>query len=385
MAISRYEQLVPIIFGAGAVYELGGELKKLGVTKALLVYDGGVKAAGIGAKVEKHLDDEGIKYVVFDKITSDPPCSEIDEGALFGRAEKVDCVVGIGGGSSLDASKSIAIFQTEELPSASHIVLPPKTLEMKIPNVLIPTTAGTGSEVTKMSILSDTERNLKSAIFTRATLGIVDPELTLTVPPAVTAYTALDAMSHAIEAVTALQWNPRSEAVALWAIEKIATYLPIAYKDGSNIEAREALSVAADLAGIAFNDTDAHFGHCIADGLSLVFHTPHGYNCALATPETIKLSAKAVPEKVKLIGKALGVDFADEASSEEIGQAVADAVYNLMREVEIKSFEANGWTLDQIMECVGPAYASGMKYNAPHEVTEEITRQVYIDIYNNYK
>jgi 1,3-propanediol dehydrogenase len=382
--MSRYEQLVPVIFGAGSIAELGGEIKKLGKTKALLVYDGGVKAAGIGVKAEASLKSEGIDYVVFDKITSDPPTETIDEGAAFGRENGIDVVVAVGGGSSLDAGKAIALFQTAELPSAQHIVLPPKFMQNETATILVPTTSGTGSEATIMSVLSDVSRNLKSAIFTNSTLAIVDPELTLTVPPAVTAYTGLDALSHAVEAETSKNWNPRSEACALWAIEKIVKWLPVAYKDGFDIEARTNLAAASNLAGIAFTDTNVHFGHCIADGLSLVFHTPHGYNCALATPEVLKISARYVPDKVRLIGEALGIEYDDTDGPAEYGGKAAERIYALMREVGVVSLSASGKTLDETLEAVGPAFASGMKYDAPFEATEDMTRDIYTNIYNNY-
>jgi 1,3-propanediol dehydrogenase len=374
-----------VIFGAGTISQLGEEIVKLGAKKALLVYDGGVKAAGIGVKAEDSLKAAGLDYVIYDKITSDPPTEVIDEGALLGRDNHIDVVVGVGGGSSLDASKAIAIFQTAELPSAQHLVLPPKFMASQTPIILVPTTSGTGSESTQMSVLSDVSRNIKSAIFTRSNLAIVDPELTLTVPPAVTAYTGLDALSHAVEAVTSANWNPRSEACALWAIEKISKYLPIAYKDGGNIEARTNLAAASNLAGIAFTDTDVHFGHCIADGLSLVFHTPHGYNCALATPEVLKISVHYVTDKVRLIGEAFGLTFADDASPEEIGEQTADAIHALMHEVDIVSLEASGKSLDETMKAVEPAFASGMKYSAPFEATVEMTEAVYKGIYANYK
>jgi alcohol dehydrogenase class IV len=235
-----------------------------------------------------------------------------------------------------------------------------------------------------MSVLSDVNRNLKSAIFTNSTLAIVDPELTLTVPAAVTAYTGLDALSHAVEAMTSKNWNPRSEACALWAIEKIAKALPVAYKDGSNIGARTDLAAASNLAGIAFTDTNVHFGHCIADGLSLVFHTPHGYNCALATPEVLKISAQYVPDKVRLIGEALGIEYGEADGAAEYGEKAAERIYALMREVGIVSLSASGKTLEETLEAVGPAFASGMKYDAPFEATEQMTIDIYTNIFNNY-
>ena len=383
--VYKYEQLIPVIFGMGALQQLGEEINKLGAKKALLVIDGGVKAAGIGEKAEAVLKDAGIDYVIFDKIVSDPPTEIIDEGAIFAKEQGVDVVVGIGGGSSLDVAKSIGVLQKYEPPVKQHLELPPLFLDSPIPIILIPTTAGTGSEVTQVSVISDVEKNCKLAIFVRSTLAIVDPALTLTVPPAITAYTGLDALSHAVESVTALNWNPNSELLALSAIEKIGKFLPIACADGYNEEARTNLSLAANWAGIAFAATDIHFGHSIADGFSGAFHTPHGLNCAWATPEVVSILAKTMPDKIKLIGEALGVAFSGSEEPGEIGEITAAAIRKLMKDSGIKSLKDSGYSREDVMAIVPAVVSSGYLYNSPIEVNEAVATELVSGVYDNYQ
>jgi alcohol dehydrogenase class IV len=173
--------------------------------------------------------------------------------------------------------------------------------------------------------------------------------------------------------------------LGLYAIQKIARALPIAYANGNDMEARTEMCAAANLAGIAFSDTDVHFGHCVADGLSLVFHTPHGYNCALATPEVLKASAEALPDKVRLIGEALNVSFTGRESDAEIGEKTAEAVRELMRKVGIVSLKASGKTKDETLKGVPIALAGPPKTNAPFEVTEELAAGIFAGVYDNYQ
>ena len=381
----EYNQLVPVMFGAGAIKELANKVSELGCKKVMCVFDSGVKASGIGEKALAILKNAGVNYIVFDKITADPPTDIMDEGGALARAEGVDCVVGIGGGSSMDAAKAIALLLTHDSPISQHLTLPPTFLKSSVPIILVPTTAGTGSECTQVCVLSDVQRNLKLAIFVRSTLAIVDPELTLTVPPSVTANTGLDAFSHAAESVTAKKWNPRSELLALAAIEKITKYLPVAFDDGSNLEARTQLALASNWAGIAFADTDVHFGHSMADGLSCMFHTPHGMNCAWATPETLVLVSSVVPEKVKLIGEAMGAEFDGSETPEQIGEITADLIRSLMKRVKLKSPKDFGFTREQVESAYETAFASGMRFNCPVEITPEIAKETMVKIYDNYQ
>lgn len=385
--VYKYNQLVPVIFGNGAIAQLGEKVKELGCKKVICVYDGGVKAAGIAPKAEASLKAAGIDYVIYDKIQSDPADFLVDECAALARESGVDGFVAIGGGSSMDCSKAAAVMMNRPGSVVDYFTAPPSYLESCVPIVHIPTTAGTGSEVTQVAVITKSEDHSKPSVFTNSALAIVDPELTCTVPPSVTANTGLDAFTHAAEAITAIGRNPRSELLAKAAIEKITKYLPIAVKDGNNMEARYELSLAANWAGIAFADTDCHLGHCLADGISVTFHTPHGYNCIMVDPELMVACSAAVPEKVQVVGEAVGVKFDGTESAEEIGQKTAAGIRALMRECGIPSPKERGMDREAFIDCYKMAMEIdfGLRINCPVEPTHELCKAIYEKTYDNYQ
>ncbi|MCR5649042.1 MAG: iron-containing alcohol dehydrogenase, partial [Oscillospiraceae bacterium] len=246
--------------------------------------------------------------------------------------------------------------------------------------------AGTGSEVTQVAVITSSVDHSKPSVFMRSSLAIVDPELTYTVPPRVTANTGLDAFTHAAEAITAKGRNPRSELLAKTAIEKITKYLPQAYDDGKNVEARYEMALAANWAGIAFQDTDCHLGHCMADGISAKYHTPHGYNCIVVDPELMVECAKFVPDKVKIVGEAAGARFDGSEDAAAIGKKTADAIRALMRRVGIQSPKESGMAREDFIECAKMAMEIdyGLRLNCPFEPTLENVSEIYARSYDNY-
>lgn len=383
----RYNQLVPVVFGNGAIHELGEQVKALGCKKVMCVYDSGVKIAGIAPKAEASLKAAGVEYVVFDKITADPTDILVNECGALAKESGVDGVVAVGGGSSMDCAKAAALLIDHDAPIQQYFTAPPSFLECSVPVILVPTTAGTGSEVTQVCVITQTPENYKPSIFMHSTLAIVDPELTYTVPPSVTANTGLDAFTHASEAITAKGRNPRSELLARAAIEKIAKYLPIAVKDGSNAEARYELCLAANWAGIAFADTDCHLGHNMADGISNAFHTPHGMNCVWVSPELMNACSAVVPDKVKVVGEALGVAFTGSETDAEIGEKTAAAIRALMKSVGLKSPKEMGFDRETFVNCyqVAMEIDLGLRLNCPFEATADIVRDLYAKMYDNYQ
>lgn len=383
----QYNQLVPVLFGNGAINQLGEKVKELGCKKVICVYDGGVKAAGIAPKAEQSLKDAGVDYVVYDKITADPTDVLVNECGKLAIDEKVDGFVAIGGGSSMDCAKAASLLLNHPAPIEQYFTAPPSFYECCVPVIHIPTTAGTGSEVTQVAVITKSEDHSKPSVFMHSSMAIVDPELTLTVPPSVTANTGLDAFTHAAEAITAKGRNPRSELLAVAAIQKIAKYLPVAVKDGSNLEARYELCLAANWAGIAFADTDCHLGHNLADGISVTFHTPHGLNCVLVNPELMKLCAAAVADKVQVVGEALGVEFTGSESNEEIGEKTAAAVRALMKTCGIKGPKELGMDRAQFADCCKMAMEIdlGLRLNCPVDVDIDIVRGIYEKVYDNYQ
>ncbi len=382
----KYEQLVPVFFGDGAIDLLGEKVKELGCKKVICVYDGGVKAAGIAPRAEAALKAAGVDYVVFDRIESDPSDKIVDECGQMALEAGVDGFVAIGGGSSMDCSKAAALLLDHPGPINQYFTAPPSFIPCSVPIILVPTTAGTGSEVTQVAVITDSRDHSKPSIFTNSALAIVDPSLTLTVPASVTANTGLDAFTHAAEAITAKGRNPRSELLAKTAIEKIAKNLPIACADGGNIEARTELCLAANWAGIAFQDTDCHLGHTMADGISATFHSPHGYNCIMVNPELMKKCAEYIPEKVKVIGEAIGLQFCGCESPAEIGQKTADGIRALMKSVGIKHPKEYGMDRERFIDCYKMAMEIdlGLRLNCPFEPTHDIVRELYTATYDNY-
>ncbi len=388
MSVYEYQQLTPVLFGDGAIQLLGEKVKELGCKKVMCVFDAGVKTAGISDKAENSLKATGVEYIIYDKVVADPPDSMLDEAGNIGLQAGIDCVIGIGGGSSMDTAKAVSILQNHPAPINQYLNLegPPFTIEGGVPVILVPTSAGTGSEVTQMTIVSYVERNEKIPIFTHSTLAVVDPELCRTAPPSVTANGGLDALAHAAEAITANKRNPYSEVLAIAAIQRIAKYLPIAYKDGTNMEARSEMCLAANWAGIAFSNTDVHIGHAAADSIAASYHTPHGLNCAWVTPAVLELVAKEVPDLVKIVGTALGAIFTGSETPAEIGKKTADACRALMKSVGIKTLAECGFTREIIVD-KGASYiaASPLRFNCPAEITATAASWIMASAYDDYK
>ena len=371
-----YAQKAPVLYGCGAVAELGDKLKEMGGTKAFCVYDGGVAASGIADRIVGILKGAGIEVVTYDKVGSEAPDSVVNAGADFARASGVDCVVGIGGGSCLDISKFFAILLSHPGPVSDYYAYKvPKHLP-HVPIILIPTCSGTGSEVTAHGVVRDEATNKKEAVLCYSDLSILDPELTVTAPPKVTAFTGMDAMSHAAEAYTSNANNPRSDVLALNAIGRIARNLERAYKNGADIEARTELALGSNLAGIAFNDAGVHFGHAIAHTFGLELGLAHGVGCALVLPEVLAFSEKVIPERVEDIRKALGAPE---------GQSAADYVRALMRKVDIPSLKSMGHSREKCVSLAEPSMYDWFVIQSPFHVDASVMAEIIGCVYDNYQ
>ncbi|MEJ8553371.1 iron-containing alcohol dehydrogenase [Tepidibacter sp. Z1-5] len=331
----NYSIACPVQFGSGAISQLSNVLGGLGCKHVMFVTDNFVSSQSWYADCKTKLEQANIKVSQYNQCLPDPPDYTIVEIAKQARELMVDGLVAIGGGSVMDAAKGANILINNPGTPADYYFVPPENQKQGFPLVCIPTTAGTGSESTMYSIITDTKNNEKNVLIHPATVAIVDPELTLTAPPSVTANTGMDIFAHSIEAVTAGMRNPYSEALALDSIRRVVKYLPIAVATGSDIEARENLAAASNLAGIAFNSSSTHIGHGIAHVLGVKYHIPHGIGCAMASPETLRWTAEFLPREVKLIGEAMGLTFKGSEDNAEIGKKVADAVLELMAKVGI--------------------------------------------------
>lgn len=334
--------LSPVLFGENTSLETGAKLKELGCTSILCITDKGIKQAGLTDKVIAGIQAQGIKTALYSGVIADPPDYTIEEAAQIGRKEKVDGIVAIGGGSSMDTAKAVNILLTN--PSPINDYMSGKQPKPGKVMVLLPTTSGTGSEVTPVAVVTDTKKNRKGGILgpvCRATLAIVDPVLTKGMPPSITADTGMDTFAHAAEAMTSGTANPMSDILGAKAVSLVCEYLPKAVANGSDMEARSNLSFAATIAGFSFADALPHYGHAIGHTLGSLFHTPHGNACGIALPEVMEFVADVVPEKVRMVGTAMGLKIASNCSSATVGKKVAEAIRELNHKIGLKTLKAH--------------------------------------------
>lgn len=253
----------------------------MGVTKALLVTDPGIYQAGVTAPIEASLKNAGIEVVLFNKVEPNPPVRLIAEGSSLYKSEDCNGLVAVGGGSSMDTAKGIGVEATHDGSVLDYEAADgKKPLENRIPPLTtIPTTAGTGSEVTQWAVITDEEREFKfntGGPLIAAYLTIIDPELHVSMPPHVTAMTGIDALAHAIECYTMHYAQPVTDAAALLAIEYVGKYIRRAYSDGNDLEARYGMAQAAMLAGLSYGSESAGAAHAMSQTLGGIIPVAHG-------------------------------------------------------------------------------------------------------------
>ena len=380
----KFAQPAPIIFGCGSLSVLGEEVKALGCKKILLISEKGIEEAGIVAKATKVLESAGVGFAVFAGVTADPPDSVVDQAGKVALQEGADCLVGLGGGSSLDTAKAASVLMSYPGPIRNHIFPIPNFVDTKVPVILIPTTAGTGSECTTVAILSIQDLNAKLPIYVKTSLAIVDPELMVSLPRSITASTGMDAFSHAVEAMTSVNWNRHSDLFAEAAIKKISQNLLTCCDEPGNIEARTELALASNWAGLAFNNPITHVGHAAADAISCHYHTPHGLNCALALPAMVELIAPAVPERIRVIANAMSLPLAGNETAEQLGTLVADGIRDLMRKTGIPSLKEMGYAREEVLSFVPEIVASHLSSFCPVKMDEVTTAKLLAGIYDAY-
>lgn len=267
-----------IVMGPGSLDRMSDEVKRMGARKVAIVTDPGLVRTGIVARLEELLSTTGVQVSRFDAVEPDPKYEIANQAAEFAKRAEADLIVGIGGGSSLDIAKVVSILVTNSDPVSSYfgIDLIPRP---GLPTILVPTTAGTGSEVTPIAILSDYSEKLKKGIVSSHLFpdaAVLDPELSVGLPPAVTAATGMDALIHAVEAYTSRNAAPITDMLAIQAMDLIIGNIRTAFADGSNLPARSAMLEGSLLAGMAFANAGVTAVHAFAYPIGAEFHIPHG-------------------------------------------------------------------------------------------------------------
>lgn len=318
-----FEQKVKMICGWDSLEQLPVLLQDEGYRKPLVVCDQVARQIGLLGRVEKLLADAGLESVVFDQVQPDPPAPLIDAGAALCRENACDCVVAVGGGSTIDTAKGINLLRFNEGKILDYAR--GKASQPFHGLISIPTTAGTGSELSNGMIVTDPDSAQKLALMAYGDYAILDPALTATMPASLTVNTGLDVFSHAFEAYTSTLSNPMADAVCEKVMAEVFRWLPAAKADGTDRTARQRMAVASSLGGWMLSNACAHVGHSLAHVLGAKFHLPHGLVCSYTLPVTMETIAPAVPEKVKAVGEILGVKFTGDESAAEIGEQTANA------------------------------------------------------------
>lgn len=355
-------------FGIDIIEKIGQKVNELGKSKALIITDKGIISAGLLENIKKSLQYNDIAYDIFDEVESDPGIQTIEKGVTITKGKDYDILIAVGGGSSIDTAKSISILITNGGRIKEYAGVN-KVLKKGMPLIAVPTTAGTGSEVTTFAVLSDLENNLKFTISSRylaPQLAILDPSLTITLPSKITAATGMDALTHAIEAYTSLISQSPANALALYAIKLILKYLPKAVANGEDLVARTKMLEAQLMAGIAFNNALLGLSHAIASPLGAHFHIPHGIANAIMLPYVMEYNLPACKEKFAEIARLI-IDKNPKSFSEaELAYETIQTIKKLAKEIEMpQKLREVGVKEEGLKKVAKDVLKSGMlKFNA---------------------
>lgn len=362
-------------------------LKSLGCNKPLIITDQMMVKLGYIADIQKILKSENIEADFFDQTIPEPTSSSIEAGVQFIQAHQYDSIIAVGGGSPIDSAKAIGILGRYGGKIRDY-KFPRQVNEQGLPIIAVPTTAGTGSEATKFTIITDDESNEKMLCVGAGFMpiaAIVDYELTLSLPARTTADTGIDALTHAIEAYTSKKANLYSDTQALEAMRLIGPNLKKVYFDPNDEIAREALMLGATLAGVAFNNASVALVHGMSRPIGAFFHVPHGLSNAMLLPMIIEYSIPAEPEKYANCAKAMGAAQQND-SIESANAKLIEALKDINTSLQVPTLEAFGADKQYFDEVVNTmaeqALASGSPSNNPRLLTKEEIVKLYQQLWS---
>ncbi|UCF74046.1 MAG: iron-containing alcohol dehydrogenase [Deltaproteobacteria bacterium] len=378
--ITLFRTTPRIVMGPGAIGQIGQEAFNLSGKKALIVTDKGLIGAGLIQPVEKSLKSSRIKYAVFDAVEPDPRYEIVAECLEQIHREKVNLIIGIGGGSPIDIAKTSAIMAANKGTIAEYfgIDLVPKP---GLPTIIVPTTAGTGSEVTPIAILSDESEKLKKGIvspYLFPALALLDPELTLGLPPQITAATGMDALIHALEAYTSVNATQITDLLAFRAIEMLYENIRTAYANGNDLGARSKMLEGSLLAGMAFANAGVTAVHAFAYPIGAEFHIPHGIANTLMLPHVIRFNLLGNLPKFAQIAKAfsLSTEGLDELRAAEMSvEAIERLTEDLRVPRNLAEFGVTEGDIPRLAE--GVMKVTRLLANNPRIMTLEDAKEIY--------
>ena len=363
----------------GSALALAESCQRLGIRQPLLVTDPGLMAIGLVQPVQAALEAAGVPVVLYDQVREDPPEATVEAAAALGRAAAVDGVIALGGGSSMDVAKVVAALLAGSQPLQALYGVD-QISGGRLPLILVPTTAGTGSEVTPVAVITTgetTKAGVSSAVLL-PDVALLDADLTLGLPPRVTAMTGVDAMVHAIEAYTSkLKKNPVSDNLAREALRLLATHIRTAVSDGGNREARAAMLLGACLAGQAFANAPVAAVHALAYPLGGHYHIPHGLSNSLVLPAVLSFNMPAAEARYAELAEIVVPGITGSVSTR--AAALVEALKQLIADVGLPATlgEAGVPAADLTMLAADAMQQQRLLVNNPREVSEADALAIY--------
>ena len=375
-------RLPPVVqYGPGTLANVGAEAAKFG-KKALLVTDKNIRKAGYVDRAATYLEEAGVKVAIFDGVDHEPSDAFVDEGLKVFREAGCEMCVAVGGGSPIDTAKAVAVMATNEGPITAYMGAD-KIPNDPVPIIAVATTAGTGSEVTRNTIINDTVNDVKMLIASRRIIpkvAIVDPLLTLTVPADYVAATGIDALTHAIEAYVSKRAQPVTDVLAMEAIRLIGRYMRRSWANADDIEARVQVMYAASMAGMAFSNSSVALVHGMSRPIGALFHAPHGVSNAILLAIVNEFSLVGAPERYAKVAELLG-EPVEGLSTMGAARKGVDAVRALCADVKIPTLADLGYDLVRFREVMpkmaADALASGSPNNNPRVPNKEEIIELY--------
>lgn len=369
-----------IVYGKNSLPASGDKLKNFG-GKALLVTDQVMTELGYTREVTDILDKEKIEYCIYDEVDEEPVDSMVEEGTRLFNENECQFLIALGGGSPIDAAKAIGIMTTNPGGIADYMGYN-KVKNTTPPLVAIPTTAGTGSEATKVTIITDTQNDVKMLIvspFVLPDMAVVDPDLTLSVPPGLTAATGIDALTHAIEAYTSVKNQPLSDQFALSAISRISQNLKRAFDNGKDENARSEMMLAALEAGIAFSNSSVTIVHGMSRPIGAVFHVPHGLSNAVLLPSCMEYAVEGHSERFARVAEAMGVN--GSCGELELASRGVEKVKQLCEDVKVPTITELGIDREEFLKYTEKMAEDALNSGSPANTFKTPSKEEIMEIY----
>ena len=385
--VSEFRMPKSVLYGRNSLEKLGEQSKKLG-KKAFIVTDTIMEKLGYVEKCMQQLNKKGITVSTYNKVDAEPTNIHVLEALSLCKEEKCDFIIGIGGGSCIDAAKAVAVLYTNGGEVEDYVQKDIEIENNPLPLIAIPTTSGTGSEVTSVAVITNKKTDVKMMMKHPSFIpkvAIIDPVLTSSLPPQITAATGIDALCHAIEAYISKFSQPLTDVLALSAIESIMKYLRIAYEDGRNMEAREAMMIASLQAGIAFSNASVTLVHGMSRPVGALFHVPHGISNAILLPTVLEFTKTSAVKRLAKIGRNLNKDLYSN-SDEEVADYTIGEIKKLCYDLRIPNLKEYG--IDEIefenaiSKMASDAIESGSPANNPRVPSYDEIKELYRECFN---